>query len=63
MTLKTLLNYCKYSGVWISIALNPFHWRLSFESQKPNDMDPKRYSTFITIGPICTRIVLDDGTW
>jgi hypothetical protein len=63
MTLKTLLNYCKYSGVWINIALNPYHWRLWFDLSKPNDMDPGRYSFNISIGPISIKLVLDDGSW
>lgn len=63
MTSKTFLNYCKYSGVWVSFALNPYHWRLSVELYEPNDMDPKMHSIFISIGPVSVRAVLDDGSW
>jgi hypothetical protein len=63
MMLKNFLNYCKFSGVWVTFALNPWHWRLSFQFQDPSDMDPKQYSIFITIGPVSVRAVLDDGSW
>lgn len=63
MMLKNLLNYLKYSGVWISLGLNPYHWRLSFDSTKPDDMDPARYSYNIVVGPLSLKVVLDDGSW
>jgi hypothetical protein len=61
--LRNFLKYLKFSGVWISFALNPYHWRLSAGTQKPNDMDPAQYYVFLTIGPISVRAVLDDGSW
>lgn len=63
MTSKTFLNYLKYSGVWISFALNPYHWRLWFKFDKPDDMDPAMYVVNISMGPISMRAVLDDGSW
>lgn len=63
MKLKTFLNFCKYSGVWISIGLNPYHWRLSFKLDTPTDMDPAMYILNIACGPINVRAVLDDGSW
>ena len=63
MTLKTFHNYLKYSGVWVNFALNPYHWRLSFGTQKPDDMDPAMYTFVMTVGPITVRAVLDDGSW
>jgi hypothetical protein len=63
MTSKTFLNYLKFSGVWVSFALNPYHWRLSFGVQKPDEMDPAQYYAFLTVGPFSIRAVLDDGSW
>jgi hypothetical protein len=63
MTLKNFLNYCKYSGVWINLTLNPYHWRLSFDYTKPDDMDPSLYSIHISIAPLSIKFVLDDGSW
>jgi hypothetical protein len=63
MISKTFLNYCKYSGIWITFGLNPAHWRINFETTKPDDMDPGRYSCHIALGPLAIRLVLDDGSW
>ena len=63
MTLRNFLNYCKYSGVWISLTLNPYHWALSFDYTKPDDMDPSLYSVNIITGPLSLKLVLDDGSW
>jgi hypothetical protein len=61
--LKNFLNYCKYSGVWVNFAANPYHWRFSFDLHNPDEMDPKMHSVFISVGPLSVRAVLDDGTW
>ena len=58
-----LKNYLKYSGIWVSLAVNPYHWRFHKEFNKPNDMDPSMYSLYLTLGPISIRFVIDDGSW
>ena len=63
MISKIFLNYCKYSGAWITLGLNPSHWTISFSITKPNDMDPARYTCHIAFGPVSIRLVLDDGSW
>jgi hypothetical protein len=63
MTLKNFLNYAQYSGIWISFVLNPFHWRLSFDSKKPDDMDPALYAINVSAGPLVIKLVWDDGSW
>jgi hypothetical protein len=63
MISKTFLNYFKYSGVWISFALNPYHWRIWLDFNKPDDMDPGRYTFNIGVGPVAVKVVLDDGSW
>ena len=63
MTLKILLDYCKYSGLWISFALNPYHWRVGASFQTPTDMDPAYYGFYLNLGPVTIRAVLDDGSW
>lgn len=63
MMSKNLVNYLKYSGVWVSFALNPYHWRLSFKCETPTDMDPAMYIVNIAIGPVNVRALLDDGSW
>ena len=61
--LKNFLDYVRFSGIWVSFALNPFHWRLSGSFHKPTDTDPSMYAIYITIGPLSVRTVLDNGTW
>jgi hypothetical protein len=63
MTLKNFLNYCKYSGVWVSFALNPYHWTVGGSYQTPTDMDPAYYGFFVSFGPLNIRAVLDNGSW
>ena len=61
--LKTLSKYISYSGVWVSFALNPFHWRLSFEWMHPDELNPNMRGVFISLLPISVRIIVDDGSW
>lgn len=63
MTLKIFLDYLKFSGVWISFAINPYHWRLAYRFDRPNDTDPALYQCNITLGPLSVRAILDDGSW
>jgi len=63
MTLKIFLDYLKFSGLWISFAINPCHWRLAFRFDRPNDTDPAMYQFSITLGPLSVRAILDDGSW
>jgi hypothetical protein len=57
------MNWLKYSGIWFSFALNPFHWRLDSGFDGPTDMDPAQYHAFIIVGPLTIRIVIDDGSY
>lgn len=57
------MKWLKYSGVWVSLALNPYHWRISFGYNRPNDMDPAMHALHATVGPLTVRIVIDDGSY
>ena len=57
------MNWLKYSGVWITFALNPYHWRVDFDMHGPDDMDPARHVICATVGPLTVRIVIDDGSY
>jgi hypothetical protein len=61
--LKILSKYIRYSGIWISLALNPFHWRVSFEFMHPDELNPNMRGVFISLLPISLRIIVDDGSW
>lgn len=56
-------KWLKYSGIWVTFALNPFHWRINYESHGSTDMDPAMKLIIVTIGPITIRIVIDDGSY
>jgi hypothetical protein len=62
-TLQKLLNYLKYSGVWIGFVLNPYHWEVDMDLGGPTDTDPSMYFIYLTFGPVWCRIVIDDGRW
>ena len=63
MTLKTLGNYVRYSGIWVNFALNPFHWRFSFEFMQPDEINPAMRGFFVSVAPVSIRLVIDDGSW
>jgi hypothetical protein len=63
MKLKTFLNYIKYSGLWMGVAINPYHWELRFVTDGHTDLDPKQHLVFVALGPFWIRGVIDDGTW
>ena len=61
--LKTLINYLKYSGAFITLALNPRHWRLNAAYLPPTDADPKMHIWKFAIGPVKIVLAIDDGSW
>ena len=61
--LKNLLNYLKFSGVWIGFVVNPYHWEFKAEYSSPTDLDPAQHKAALHIGPFWIRGVIDDGTY
>jgi hypothetical protein len=63
--MKKFIEYLRYSGVWIGIVLNPFHWQPKIETKDPlfNDMNPNGKLLYISLGPLWIRIVIDDATY
>lgn len=57
------MNWFKYSGVWVTFAFNPMHWKIDFEVHGPSDMDPAMKLIIGTAGPLTIRIVIDDGSY
>jgi hypothetical protein len=60
--LKTAFNYLRYSGVSVSITINPFHWnvipRYFVSNEWPNENTKAVSWLFLTI-----RFWIDDGSW
>lgn len=61
--LKILSNYLRYSGIWMGLVINPFHWDFRFDFLHPDDLNPNMRGVYISIGPIWTRFILDNGSW
>jgi hypothetical protein len=59
------IEYLKYSGVWIGLVLNPYHWQVTvkFGDSMFNDMNPNGRLLYISLGPLWIRIVIDDATY
>ena len=52
--MSQILNYCKYSGIWFGVVVNPFHWQFGWNTNQDN---------VVHLGPIWLRVVIDDGQW
>jgi len=63
--MKKFIEYLRYSGVWIGIVLNPFHWQPKIETRDPlfSDMNPNGKLLYISLGPLWIRIVINDATY
>jgi len=57
-----MLKYLKYSGLNITIKLNPYHWRLSISNNKTNDAW-EQDDMVIELLPITIRLWIDNGDW
>jgi hypothetical protein len=60
--MKSLIDYLKYSGIWIGLVINPFHWRFGFVRGSDTWIDPI-YENCLHLGPVWLRIIIDDGRW
>lgn len=61
--LKQVYNWIRYSGIWVTLIVNPFHWRFSWEVIKHDDLNPKMYLLEFQLFFLNIRIVFDDGSW
>jgi len=61
--MKNIFNYLKYSGIWIGLILNPFHWRLQWARGSKEWPDENMFENCLYIGPLYIRVIIDDGSW
>ena len=60
--MKNIFNYLKYSGMNITLKLNPFHWRISCAYNRTNDS--WEVDAFVLeLLPLTVRAWIDDGSW
>ena len=57
------MKWLKYSGLFITIAVNPFHWRLGLEYGKDEISGPKTWTLKINLLFFGLHLVIDDGSW
>jgi hypothetical protein len=50
--MKKVFNYLKYSGVWIGLIVNPFHWRLAWDKETKEWPDNRMFENCVYVGPI-----------
>ena len=60
--MKNFINYLKYSGLNVTIKLNPYHWRLSVAYLKTNEVW-EQDALIIELFPITVRFWIDNGEW
>lgn len=58
-----MIKYLKYSGINITLKLNPYHWRLAFSKGSEVDEWEVEHSYIIEFFPITIRLWLDNGDW
>jgi len=54
------MNWIRYSGIWIGIVVNPFHWRFGFVK---DSLDVNVFENCLHLGPVWIRVIIDDGRW
>jgi hypothetical protein len=57
-----MINWIKYSGLWVGLVANPFHWRFGFVSGSDVWNDPV-FENCLHLGPVWIRVIIDDGRW
>jgi len=60
--MKAALRYLKYSGLWIGLVVNPWHWRWGLRGSD-RIVDDRIFDNCLDLGPIWIRIIIDDGRW
>lgn len=61
--IKSVYKWLKYSGVWVTIIVNPFHWKLWWNSFVPDEFSRFGERIEIQVLFLNVRIVLDNGDW
>lgn len=61
--MKKIISYLKYSGVWVGVILNPYHWRFAWSRGTNEWPETYLFENCIYIGPIYIRVIIDDGSW
>jgi hypothetical protein len=58
------MNWLRYSGIWVTLICNPYHWRVSFNGKADpiwNGPNTKEY--VIQFVFVSVRVVVDNGQY
>lgn len=58
-----LINYLKYSGASITLAVNPCHWSWIPVFRIEQDLAWESETLYVSILFLTVRIWIDDGSW
>ena len=61
--MKNLFNYIRYSGLWVGIVFNPFHWKFGWDRSPGLWPQEYLYENCVYFGPVYIRLIIDDGSW
>ena len=59
------MNWIKYSGLWITLIINPLHWQFSYlNNPTANEWPaPNCNEHILQILMFSFRLVIDNGDW
>jgi hypothetical protein len=58
------MNWIKYSGIWVTLVCNPFHWNVAFRRINETEWPyPKRVEYSAQFICLSIRVVVDNGSW
>lgn len=57
------MNWIRYSGLWITFILNPFHWKFYFNTSTDILAGPNQQQYQLQLAFVSIRLVVDNGDW
>jgi|688.fasta_scaffold59420_6 hypothetical protein len=54
------MKWLKYSGVFLTLAVNPFHWRIGLDWGKD---ELNGWTLKLNFLPLGVHVVIDNGDW
>ena len=56
------MNWLKYSGIWVTLVCNPYHWRVSFRNESDSAW-PDTTEYVVQLVCVSVRVVVDNGSY
>lgn len=58
-----LAKYAEYSGLWMGVALNPWHWQWGLHDCSGHWQQQLQFKFSCHLGPLWLRVIVDHGRW